>query len=103
MAKVLNDNEFNALLKSEKILVVDFGAEWCGPCKMIAPIIDELSIEYKEKATIAKVDVDKSPDLSRKYGISGVPTILFFKDGELVKNQVGFLDKEQLKQHIDSL
>jgi thioredoxin 1 len=103
MAKMINETEFNELLKSEKILVVDFGAEWCGPCKMIAPIIDELSTEYKENATIVKVDVDNTPELARKFGISGIPTLMFFKDGKLVKNQVGFVDKSQIKNIIDSL
>lgn len=103
MAKIVNGTEFNELVKNEKILVVDFFADWCGPCKMIAPVIEELSSEYSGKASIVKVDVDSTPDLARQFGITGIPTILFFKDGNLVKNQVGFVDKGQIKAIIDSL
>lgn len=101
MAKVINSSEFQKdVLNSNETILVDFFAEWCGPCKMVAPVLEELSIELEGKAKIFKVDVDKSGDLAGKYGITGVPTLIIFKDGKVVDKMVGFQPKEILKSRL---
>ncbi|MEZ5044202.1 MAG: thioredoxin [Saprospiraceae bacterium] len=87
---------------TEGVTVVDFWAEWCGPCRMIGPIIEELSTEYENKALIGKVNVDDNPEISMKYGIRSIPTILILKDGEVVDKQVGVTTKKVLAQKIDA-
>jgi thioredoxin 1 len=82
------------------VSVVDFWAEWCGPCRLIGPIIDDLSKEYEGKATIGKVNVDENPEISMKYGIRSIPTILIIKDGEVVDKQVGVTTKASLEAKI---
>jgi len=82
--------------------LVDFWAEWCGPCRMIAPIVEELSKEFDGKAVIGKLDVDSNPEVSTKYGIRNIPTILFFKDGEVVDKQVGAVPKNMLTSKLES-
>ncbi|MDD4921322.1 MAG: thioredoxin [Bacteroidales bacterium] len=103
MALVITDSNFDELLQSNKPLVVDFWAEWCGPCKMIAPIVEELAHEYGEKVTIGKMDVDDNNDITTRYGIRNIPTLLFFKNGQLVDKQVGAAQKSALAQKIDTL
>ena len=99
----ITDNNFEELvLKSDKLAVVDFWAEWCGPCRMISPIIEELAGEYAGNAVIGKVDVDNNPDICDKYGIRNIPTILFFKNGEIVDKQVGAAPKNALVAKIQS-
>jgi thioredoxin 1 len=99
----VSDNSFESdVLKSEKPVLVDYWAEWCGPCKMIAPILEEVSGEYNEKLTIAKLDVDANQNTSTKYGIRGVPTLMLFKDGDVVATHVGALTKSQLTTFIDT-
>lgn len=83
------------------IVLVDFFATWCGPCKMLSPILEELEIEYKDKMTILKVDVDEYSSIATKYSIYSIPTLLLFKDGELVKKSVGFKDLDGLKKFIE--
>ncbi|NMM65755.1 thioredoxin [Clostridium sp. P21] len=101
MAKIINSNEFqNNVLNSDGAILVDFFAEWCGPCKMVAPVLEELSTEMEGKARIFKVDVDKSGDLAERYGISGVPTLIIFKYGKEVDKIVGFQPKETLKAKL---
>ncbi|AKN31588.1 thioredoxin [Clostridium carboxidivorans P7] len=101
MAKVINSSEFQKdVLNSNETILVDFFAEWCGPCKMVAPVLEELSTEMEGKAKIFKVDVDKSGDLAEKYGITGVPTLMIFKDGKAVDKIVGFQPKEILKSRL---
>ena len=85
------------------VTVIDFWAEWCGPCRMIGPIIEELSTEYDGKVTIGKVDVDSNPQTSMKYGIRSIPTILILKDGEVVDKHVGVTTKQVLTQKIEAL
>ena len=90
------------VLKSDKPVLLDFWAEWCGPCKMIAPILDEVSESYKDKLQIAKMNVDENRDVPAKFGIRGIPTLMLFKDGQLAATKVGALSKAQLTAFIDS-
>lgn len=103
MALVITDSNFDELLKSGKPMVVDFWAEWCGPCKMIGPIIEELSHEYEDKVIIGKLDVDDNNDITSRFGIRNIPTILFFKDGVQVDKQVGATQKSVLVQKIEAI
>ena len=100
----LNDANFNEIvLKSEKPVMVDFWAEWCSPCRMVSPIVSEIADEYKEKAVVGKLDVDNNPTVSAKYCIRSIPTILFFKNGELADKQVGAVPKSNLVSKLESL
>ena len=90
------------LLKSETPVLVDFWAEWCGPCKMIAPVLEEVAVSHAGKIKIAKVDVDDNREVAAKYGIRGIPTLLLFKNGELAAQKVGALSKAQLTAFVDS-
>jgi len=99
----LSDDSFESdVLKAEGLTLVDFWAEWCGPCKMIAPILDEVAAEYAGKLTIAKLNIDENPATAPKYGIRGIPTLLLFKNGEVVATKVGALSKGQLKEFLDA-
>ncbi|MEY3368981.1 MAG: thioredoxin [Bacteroidota bacterium] len=103
MAFEITDSNFKTeVLDKEGVAVLDFWAEWCGPCRMIAPIIDKLSEEYKGKALIGKVNVDNNPDITVKYGIRSIPTILVFKNGEVVNRHVGVTTQGNLAQMIDA-
>ncbi len=98
-----SDASFDAdVLKSGQPVLVDYWAEWCGPCKMIAPILDEVSKAYDGKLRIAKMNVDENRDVPAKYGIRGIPTLMLFKDGQLAATKVGALSKAQLTAFIDS-
>ena len=104
MALELTDLNFQEeVLNSDKPALVDFWAEWCGPCRMITPIVNELFTEYEGKAVIGKVDVDNNPDITSQFGIRNIPTILFFKGGQVVDKQVGAVPKSKLKEKLDSL
>jgi thioredoxin 1 len=104
MALEVNDINFDELvIKSDKPVVVDFWAEWCGPCRMIAPIIEELSHEYTGKAVVVKCDVDSSPGVAAKYGIRNIPTVLFFKDGKIADKQVGAVPKNNFVAKLNAL
>lgn len=104
MTLEVTDSNFDELvLNSDKPVLVDFWAEWCGPCRMVAPIVGELSEDYKDKAVVAKMDVDSNPGTSVKYGIRNIPTILFFKKGEVVDKQVGAVPKTILASKLDAI
>ena len=98
----ITDSNFNNVISKNKTVLVDFWAEWCGPCRMISPLIEELANEYEGKAIIGKLDIDSNQESSVKYGVRSIPTILTFKDGEIVDRQVGAVPKEILKNVIDS-
>ncbi|MCB2208559.1 MAG: thioredoxin [Bacteroidetes bacterium] len=104
MAIELTDGTFEALvLKSDKPVLVDFWAVWCGPCRMVGPIVQEIGEEYGDKAVVGKLDVDHNPETARNYGIRNIPTILFFKNGEVVDKQVGAVPKQKLVEKLDAL
>lgn len=103
MALAINQNNFEAVLASGKPVVIDFWAEWCGPCRMIAPIVDELAAEYEGRVVIAKCDVEENDDITMKYGVRNIPTIVFLKNGELVDKQVGACTKAALAEKIEKL
>lgn len=103
MALVFTDSNFEEYLNSDKPVMVDFWAEWCGPCRTIAPIVDELAAEYEGKINIGKINVDENDDVVSRFGIRNIPTILFFKGGELVDKQVGATTKPTLKAKLDNL
>ena len=103
MAKQLTDNNLEAALQSEGLIVIDFWAEWCGPCRMISPIIDELATEYEGKVTIGKCDVDSCDDIVSQFRVRNIPTIVFIKGGEVVDKVVGATSKETVKAKIDAM
>ncbi len=103
MAIELTDSNFEEkVIKSDKPVLVDFWAEWCGPCRMVGPIVEELSKEYEGKAVIGKVDVDSNPKISMDYGVRNIPTLLVFKNGQIVDKQVGAVPKSVLAQKLDA-
>ena len=102
LIKHISDSSFEAdVLNSGKPVLVDYWAEWCGPCKMIAPILDEVSKDYDGKLRIAKMNVDENRDGPAKFGIRGIPTLMLFKDGQLAATKVGAMSKAQLTAFID--
>ena len=103
MALVVTDENYKELLNGDMPVVLDFWAEWCGPCRMVGPIIDDLAAEYEERVVIGKVDVDNNDDVVSEFSIRNIPTILFFKGGEVVDKQVGAAGKETLTEKIINL
>lgn len=104
MAQEITDATFEeVVLKSDKPVLVDFWAAWCGPCRMVGPIIEEIGNEYKDKAVVGKVDVDANQEFAAKYGIRNIPTVLVFQNGEVVGRQVGVAQKQTYTDAIDAL
>ena len=103
MALEITESNFQEILAEGKPVVMDFWAPWCGPCKMVGPIIDELATEYEGKVIIGKCDVDENGDVAAEYGIRNIPTVLFFKNGELVDKQVGSAPKSAYVAKIEAI
>ncbi|WP_298950034.1 thioredoxin [uncultured Nonlabens sp.] len=104
MALEITDANFEeTVLKSDKPVLVDFWAAWCGPCRMVGPIIDEVSTEYADKAVVGKMDVDANQEFAAKYGVRNIPTVLVFQNGEVVGRQVGVAPKDAYTDALDSL
>ena len=103
MALEITDGNFDDLvLKSDKPVLVDFWAEWCGPCRMVGPVVEEISKEYEGRAIVGKLNVDNNPNISMKYGIRSIPTILFIKNGQVVDKQVGAAPKSALTEKLNA-
>jgi thioredoxin 1 len=104
MALAVDDANFDEIvIKSDKPVLVDFWAEWCGPCRMIAPIVEEISKEYEGKVLVTKCDVDNSPGVSARFGIRNIPTVLFFKEGKVADKQVGAVPKSNFVTKLNAL
>lgn len=103
MAIEITDSNFDeVVLKSDKPVLVDFWAEWCGPCRMVGPIVEELASEYEGKAVVGKVNVDENPNISIKFGIRNIPALLYFKGGEVVDKQIGAVPKSVLADKLNT-
>jgi thioredoxin 1 len=98
----LTDSNFDEVIKGEKPVLVDFWAEWCGPCKMIGPLVEELAGDYEGKAVIAKLNVDENPEVTARYGVRSIPTLLVFKNGQIVDKQVGAVPKSVLASKLQA-
>ena len=104
MAIEATDSNFDELvLGADKPVIVDFWAEWCGPCHMVGPIVEEVGVEYEGKAVVTKVDVDSNPGITAKYGIRNIPTILYFKNGDVADKQVGAVPKSTIVNKLEAL
>lgn len=101
MVKTFDGAAFRAAMEEKKMLVVDFWATWCGPCRMLAPVMEKLSDEYAGRAEFVKIDVDENPDLAREYGIMSIPCVMVFKGGALAGKNVGFVPQSAMKEFID--
>ena len=103
MALHITDANFKEVLANNAVVVVDFGAAWCGPCKSLQPVIDKIATAYEGRAAVGKIDIEESPETTEEFAIRSVPTILFFKNGELVNRTVGAMRKADLQNHFEAL
>ena len=103
MAKVINDSNIAEILASKEPVLIDFWATWCGPCRVLAPTVDEIAEEFEGRAVVAKCNVDDCEDISMKYGIRNIPTLLYFKNGELVDRTVGVVSKQDIADRLNKL
>ncbi|GAB4535546.1 MAG: thioredoxin [Pleurocapsa sp.] len=101
-ADFVQSNEFDELLAQEKLVVADYTASWCGPCRLVSPLIDQLAVEYEGRAKVVKIDIDQNRENAKKYGIRSIPAVLVFKDGELVENLVGKLPYENYSNALET-
>ncbi|MBD2438419.1 thioredoxin [Nostoc sp. FACHB-110] len=99
----IEETEFDTLLKQEKVFVVDFTASWCGPCRLVSPLMEQLANEYKDRVKVVKVDVDNNKPIFKKFGLRSIPAVLFFKDGELSEKIVGVSAYEQFSNAVEKL
>jgi len=102
MAKIATNTSFDGLLESEKLVIVDFWATWCGPCRMLSPLLDEVEEEMADKITVVKVNVDDADEIAMRYRIMSIPTLIFFKDGKMVDRSVGAMPKSSLIEKINA-
>jgi thioredoxin 1 len=103
IAHVTDDNFDTAVLKSGTPVLLDYWAEWCGPCRMIAPVLEEIAKDYAGRLTVAKINIDENPNVPQRYGVRGIPTLMLFKNGEVEATKVGALSKSQLAAFIDGV
>ena len=103
MEKVVTDQNIKEVLESSKVVLVDFWAVWCGPCRALGPIVEEIASEFEGKIVVGKCNVDEAQDISMQYGIRSIPTIIFFKDGEPVDKTIGLVPKEDIVKRINNL
>ncbi len=104
MSEILNESNFDEFLKNNKNVVVDFFAEWCGPCKMLGPLMDEIAEEYQgQEVKIVKVNIEESPAIAQKFNVMSIPTLIYFQSGEIKDVAIGLMPKDQIKERIDSL
>ena len=104
MAQDVNDSNFDEIvINSDKVVLVDFWAEWCGPCRMITPIVEDISKEYADRVVVAKCDVDESPGVAARFGIRNIPTVLYFKNGAVADKKVGAVPKANFVKKLDIL
>lgn len=101
-AIVINDANFDEIINSDKPVLVDFWAEWCGPCKMIGPVVEELAGDYEGRAVIGKLNVDENPSVTARFGVRSIPTLLVFKGGQIVDKQIGAVPKSVLAQKLQA-
>jgi thioredoxin 1 len=98
-----NDNNFEVdVLKSDKVILLDFWAEWCGPCKMIAPLLDEIAEQYADRLAVVKLNIDENPNVPAKYQIRSIPTLILFKDGEVLAQKLGAMPKQDLTNFLET-
>lgn len=104
MAIEMKQENFDSLIaQADKPVLVDFWATWCGPCRMLAPVVEEIASEQQEKLIVGKVDVDNCPDLAQKFGVMSIPTLILFKDGQPVDKRIGYMPKNELEQMLDKV